>query len=132
MANNFKHRYKSSVTTESETLNSIEQEFVADGHRKLDPTIPASSTNFAVTLAFTLAKVKSLWFYSDKAVTLKTNSSGSPVDTIVLAAGIPLVWNANLGANPFSADVTSLFVTNAAVSAAEMKIRILHDDTPST
>lgn len=135
MANTYKHRHKITVTTEWETLQSVEKEYTGDGKISLRPTIPASSTNFSVTpFAFAIANVKSIWLKCNKAATLKTNDSGTPQDTIALAAGVPKVWNADMtsGENPFSADITALFVTMADTAAAELELDIILDATPST
>ena len=122
------------MTDEATTLTADVREFTGDGHIKLDPTIPASATNFAVTLAFIRAEVNSIWISAPGNLTLKTNNSGAPIDTINLLANIPKKWNLDqpIGEMMFTADVTALFVTNPAAVPVELKIRILHDITPST
>ncbi len=132
MADTFRHTFKNTVKAEEESLNSIEQSWVADAHTKINPTIPASTTNLLIDIAFTVAGLKSCWISSDKAVTIKTNDSTTPQETITIAAGIPLIWNANSGVNQFAGDVTAMYVSNADTGPAEMKIRILHDKTPAT
>ena len=59
--------------------------------------------------------------------TIKTNTT-TGVDTITLpAAGVPCSWNKSNGlTNPFSADVTHFYVTNALASTAnEVRIKVL-------
>lgn len=51
---------------------------------------------------------------------LKTNSSGSPADTITLQADKPLYWDTRIfsvegKACPLTVDVTSLFITTTAI-----------------
>lgn len=78
-------------------------------------TFPASSTNASLTLAFTKANLQSSFIVADQPCTIKTNSSGSPSETITLVAGIPhptYSWSKSSGVtNPWTTDVTTAFVT---------------------
>ena len=81
-------------------------------------------------VAFTLDRsiLKSLCLSSDVALTVKTNSSGAPTDTIALAAGQTLVWTLAtdlLAKCPITANITALYITNAAAGAAAFKLRSL-------
>jgi hypothetical protein len=84
----------------------------------IDAVIPLNTTNSPVAAAFLVADVVALYIVSDQNVTLKTNSTGSPANTIALKAGIPLVWvaAAPYQANPFTTDVTAFFITNTAAA----------------
>lgn len=74
--------------------------------------IPASTSNYAFTMAFTLANVQAYMFLADQNCVLTTNSTGSPSDTINLKAGIPFFWSrSGYAAVGFSANVTSIYVT---------------------
>jgi hypothetical protein len=75
--------------------------------------LPAASTNVSVACAFTVANVQGIILLANQNCTIKTNSSGSPANTINLIAGIPLIWLKSAGyfSNPFTVDVTSWFVT---------------------
>jgi hypothetical protein len=90
-------------------------------------TFPASSTNASLTLAFTKANLQSSYIVADQNCTIKTNSSGSPSETITLVAGIPhptYKWSKSSGVtNPWTTDVTTAFVT--CTSATTIKIGIL-------
>lgn len=79
----------------------------------IDTSLPASSSNVSVSAAWTVANTQSILLLSSQNCTIKTNSSGSPANTINLIAGIPLIWRASAGyyANPFTVDVTSWFVS---------------------
>ena len=95
----------------------------------LNEALGAMQTNVLYNIAFPQASVKSLILLSDVAATIKTNSSGSPADTIALAAGKPIVWDAaSPYACPFTADVTKFYVTNTA--AGTLKVYVLFDPTP--
>jgi hypothetical protein len=87
--------------------------------------IGSSVTDQNLTLAFTLANVQSFFFMSDQPATIKTNSTGSPDDTITLLAGIPLVWSRSSGiAQPLTHDVTTIYVTTGT-AAANLSIEVL-------
>lgn len=81
----------------------------------VDLTFAAGSTNVAAALAFVRSTTQQFYFLTDQPLTMKTNSSGSPADTFNLVAGAPFRWSRSEGyfAMPFSADVTSIFVTCA-------------------
>lgn len=63
------------------------------------------------------------------SVTIKVNSSSVPDETFTFASGAGLsVYDArcSLPANPFSADVTKLFLSNAGTTVADVDIRALY------
>ena len=97
----------------------------------LDESIPDSSTDLLVALAFDKTKIKSIYLTADQNLTLEFNSGSVPAPSISLVANIPFVWQSNDGhANPFSAaNVTALYVTNASGSAAQLQGRVLVDPT---
>jgi hypothetical protein len=78
--------------------------------------VAAAQTNLRVVYAITVANLKYLCIFADQACTIKTNSSGSPTNTIVLLAGQLIEWYpASSGEYappcPFTADVTALYIT---------------------
>jgi hypothetical protein len=74
---------------------------------------PAASSNVSLTLAFPFATLQQIILLSDKGMTLKFNSTSSPVPEIVLQPGSPFEWNSSDGyfANPFTANITQVFVS---------------------
>jgi hypothetical protein len=77
----------------------------------------SSGTDQLVALTLDISQLKSIYLVSTTAATIETNSSSAADDTITLAAGVPLVWQeSTYHANPFSADVTAIYVTNAAAT----------------
>lgn len=112
---------------------SVQDTIESDGEVNYDsvPDIPDATTNKEVDVAFALAKLKAIYLYASQDVTVKTNSTGSPDDTISLVAEKPLVWyTGGSFANPFTADVTKLYITNASGSDATVRLRALVDVTP--
>jgi hypothetical protein len=99
-----------------------------NAENNFDDTLPVAA-NTAKVWNVVRANLKSLVLFSDLGVTVKTNSSGSPTDTIVLQPGQALCWTLAtdlLAKCPFSADVTAgLFITNTAAGPAIVKIRAL-------
>jgi hypothetical protein len=101
-----------------------------DSENNLDIQIAISATNTLLNWNAVRADLKSLSISCDQAFTVKTNSSGSPTDTITLLAGQNLIWTYatdGLAKCPFSADVTTgIYVTNPSGSVvANFKIRAI-------
>ena len=104
--------------------------FSAGALQKLSESIPDASTDLLVAFNLDITQAKVIYLAADQDVTVKTNSSSVPDDTKNLLAGIPLVWHASSDhANPFNADITALYVTNASGAAAALRFYDLHDPT---
>jgi len=86
----------------------------------------ANTTNQLTTLAITKANLQLLYMVSDTAMTVKTNSSGSPQETITLTANTPYMWFTGSGiTNPLVSNVTALYVTS--VLAGTLEVRVLQN-----
>jgi hypothetical protein len=97
----------------------------------IDESIANGEVNKQVTINLPAAGLKFWAIVSDKDVTVKTNSAGSPQETWSLKAGKPLVWiNGNVGSTPIAGPITALFVTNSSGSAAALKLLAGWDPTP--
>lgn len=83
----------------------------------------AGATNELLTFTLTVANLQSIAMYADQNMTLKTNSTSSPGNTINLKAGSPLLWSKSNGyfANPLTTNVTALYVS--CTEASRLKIR---------
>ena len=89
----------------------------------VDETFPAASTNATLTLALTVANLQAVFIVCSQNCTLKTNSTSSPGNTLNLVAGIPLAWGVSSGlANPFTSNVTVVYVTCSPACRVQMKI----------
>lgn len=105
------------------------QTLTADGECNRDVSLSANSTNVEVDLDLVYTRVKVLAIECASALTIKTNSTSSPSDTLTLVGGQGLVWFYGSGfTNPLTADVTKLYLTSTA--AQDVKIRVLYDSTP--
>jgi hypothetical protein len=110
---------------------SIRDEFSGEAEKNVSISVPDSSTDYEITLAIDISEIKSIVITSDQVITLETNSGSAADDTFAITANNPLIWNVDSpAANPFSADITALFVTNASGSAATFNVRCIVDATP--
>jgi hypothetical protein len=101
------------------------------GEVNITEPLAAPVTNYLINIAVDVSELSSLLIYSDVACTIKTNSSGSPDNTITVAAGKPVVWYTGCGlACPLTVDVTKIYVTVGGSTAGTLKIRALQDATP--
>jgi hypothetical protein len=83
-----------------------------------------------LAIAFAVAKLKAIKLTSDVALTLKTNDSGSPQETISLAAGVPLDWYYGCGlAVPFAGNVTKIYATEGGIDAGTLSGWLVVDPT---
>lgn len=90
----------------------------------INKTFPASTTNSAIAIAFNASTYQSIALVASKDMTIKVNSTSSPIKTINLVAGAPFIWQRSLGyfENPFSADVTHFYVTCSAAATLKGKV----------
>lgn len=81
-------------------------------------------TNTSYSIAFSNTTLQSIFLVANKNMTIKVNSTSSPILTINLVANTPYVWDASPGywANPFSAAVTTFFVTNTVTGTLKGKV----------
>ena len=82
---------------------------------ELDLVVPASSTNYLVdTVDFPITGLQAVLFYSAVDMTVKTNSSSAPDQTITLVAGVPFFWTYGNGTDPITAAISKIYVTSTA------------------
>lgn len=121
----FNHAIIDSYTDDAGAVFSTSNKFTGQTEAAYDGTIAANATNFAIALAFPVTGLQSVCIYSDTNLTVMTNSSSSPAQTINLTANVPIEWGVGMGTNPITAAVTQLFVTNATANPAKFKVRAL-------
>lgn len=93
-----------------------------------DGTVAGTTTNHEFDFLLTAAALQACCISCDQAITIKTNSSSMPQETITLAAGQNVIWDLSFdgsGKIPFAGNVTKLFVTNSGSVAANLSIRAL-------
>lgn len=98
----------------------------ANSQQNTDLQVNANSEARA-NVSIIKADIQSLLLYCDQSITLKTNSSGSPQDTLNVQANVPYVWTVNTAsifACPFSNNVTAIFVNTAAVVNVQSNFKL--------
>lgn len=111
--------------------NSIGLTLTAGGSAQttFDVAIAANQTNFEIDCAIPVApELQAFLLVATQNMTIKTNNSGSPTDTINLVAGIPFFWIGN-GSIPLSGAITKLFVTNT--TAGTLSVRACYNSAPN-
>ena len=80
--------------------------------------IPNGTTDFEINVAITPSNLEAFGLIAEVAMTVKTNSSSTPQETINLTAGEPLLYFKDQPGStpPFSGNVTSFFITNSSGS----------------
>lgn len=101
----------------------------------VDSPCVGSGTNGGITqfsIAIDVSQVRGFWIKAAAALTLKTNSSSAPDNTLVLKAGIPYYWSSTNSYDTFklTIDVTTLFIVNASASATTCSCGYVFDATP--
>lgn len=94
--------------------------------------IPDGSTDLQVFVDVDTSQLLLLMIEATGNLTIKTNSSSTPDDTINLSSVNGIAWASDmpLATNPLSEDVTSIFVTNATGADVTLTINALMDPTP--
>lgn len=121
-------RVSVSVTYGTTTISSVVNETV-EGVTVLQEAVPDTSTDKQFVTGIDVSSAKIICLECDQDVTVKTNSSGSPQETISLIAGRPIIWQTGDSSALFAGDVTSFFVTNASGTDATFSV-IVGTDTP--
>lgn len=105
----------------------------ADAEDNRSLSIAAATTDKEVDIDIVHTRLVQAFFLSTQDLTIETNATDAAGgDTITLKANVP-VWYSTSGGtsgDPFSADVTKMYITNAGATAAQLDIRILYDSTP--
>lgn len=127
----YEHSHSQSVSVGSGSIGGGAKKYQGSGQVRIDETIANGDTDKAVNFTLDVSTLKSIVILSDRALTLETNSSSAPTNTIVLKAGVPYVWNTDsYDTCKITADVTSLFVTNGTGASARLQIDAVTDVTP--
>ena len=113
--------YVTSTVTQGTFTISNTDSYTTDQVSKIQESVATGTTNQEISLAIDISKLKAFSMQSSQAMTVKTNSSGSPQETFTLAAGTPVVF-VDGDTAIFAGDVTSLFITNASGSLATFNL----------
>jgi hypothetical protein len=113
-----------SYDDQSRTYSLVGTQISGNREIGVSQAVIAAQTNLLIPMSYLVANLKSIFILSDQNCTIKTNSSGSPQETITLVANVPFVWQYQSGVTvPFAGDVTAWYITNTP--ALNLKARIL-------
>jgi hypothetical protein len=106
----------------------LSESVTGNAEYNLDDSAVPVANNHQYNWAITRANLQSVCLYAAAAVTVYTNapSSGSPQDTIPIAAGQTLTWTLQtdlIAKCPFSGNITALYVTNASGGTVQFSVR---------
>ena len=122
----FNHSITQGYSDAAGNVKTVTTPFSGQSLEGWDGVVAAGASNAPIDADWVNANVQSLMMWSDQAVTVKTNSSSAPAQTISLVANQMLLFGVGIGlTNPFTTDVTALFVTNAGGTNANFKLRVL-------
>lgn len=122
----FQHKISIAYTDGASAVSSEVVTVTDEAQVAYEDVVAAGASNVEADIAFNFGDIKACCLVSDKDVTIKTNSSSAPDDTISLTAGKALIWYEGArGTNPFTADVTKLFLSNAGGVNANVKVHVL-------
>jgi len=123
----FTHLRSVSYSVDGAQVVNVNTTQTGTEEQNVDVEISASTTNEQLNFAITLANLKSAMLYADNPVALKTNSTGSPQETITLGPGQEIAWQTgDPGSAPFAGNVTTVFATNSSTTTpVNVKIRAL-------
>lgn len=125
-----KHTVNRAVTASSGQVAG-QKDYTGEFEQIVDVPVPASSTELEVDVNVTVAAVKSILLTCDRDLTVKTNSSSSPANTLSLKAGVPYMWDSDsYDTLKLTVNVTKFFLTLASGAAATFKMRCITDPTP--
>lgn len=98
----------------------------ANSQQNTDLLVNANS-EVRANVSIIKADIQSLLLFCDQSITLKTNSSSAPQDTLNVQANVPYVWTVNTAsifACPFSNNVSAIFVNTAAVVNVQSNFKL--------
>ena len=127
----FTATFKSQLSAAGVILGGTGASKQGSGELRVNEDFAAATVDQLVNVASIVAQQKAFGLLASVDMTIKTNNAGAPTDTINLLAGEEIVWHDGLASvfpNPFTADITDLFVTS--VLAGNLQIYILEDATP--
>lgn len=131
------HVYTMNWTGSGNAAKKFTVSAAADGEDNREVLVPAATTDLQVDLDFAFARLKAVFINvsgvaNGTVITIKTNSVATPGNTVAITAPGGVAFVAGyMGTNPFTVDVTAVFLTNPSTTdAALVAICPLYDSTP--
>jgi hypothetical protein len=119
------------VSGEGGSLDAGSKTYSGGSNPRLSEVIPAASTDLLLAFAMALGGLKLLVITATCAMTVKTNNSGAPADTLPLIANVPYIWRVDgYDTNLITTAITALYVTTAEGVTGTLSIEAIADATP--
>lgn len=127
----FTHKINRSYTGDGKTVASVVGTYTGDANESSDLIIPAGTVNKEIDIAFPHDTIQSLAFMADQAMTVLTNSTGSPGNTVQVPAAVGTMWGNDFpNASPITVDVTKLYVSNPGSVDGHFQFAVLFNSKP--
>ena len=105
--------------------------YSGEGRVSIDQPVTDGLTDLEIAMTLDVSQVTAFYMVADQDMTVETNNAGAPVDTIVLKANVPYVWNSDTyDTFLLGTDVTKLFLTNGSGTDGTFKLEAVYDATP--
>ena len=102
--------------------------FTGDNQVAISQSIAAGTVDQEILLALDVSLLKMIVIQSDVNLTIKTNSSGSPANTLNIVANTPYIWGeGDYNALLLTTDVSKIFVSVPGAAAANLQLLALVD-----
>jgi len=95
-------------------------------------TIPNGASNQLISLSgVDISQLRGVFIGSDQDVLVEFNSNAGSGGSLSLEANVPYTWQVgDVNALLITADISSVYVTNASLADATLYFYFLHDATP--
>lgn len=123
----FTHSITTGYKSDEGSITSVIKSFTGDSETGIEDNLAVGATNKHYALAVTIAQIVAMVLFASTSMTVKTNSSTTPQETINVGAGQQVVWtnDGSLGAIPFAGNLTGFYVTNNDAKVGNFKFRAL-------
>lgn len=128
MAGTLEHRVSTSVRTNAGTVSTASYTLTGDHEFNYEVEDKSIGTDTQIDCTLDVSTIQSLCIVATVDMTLETNATNAAGgDSIALLANKPVVWNTQIEdtlgtACPLTLDVTTLYLTNAAVGDFSMYV----------
>lgn len=123
--------FRKAASIEGTTLTDKQIDVTGAYRQEIPGEAIAGSGTTPFTIAIDVSAVKGFSVTATVDCTMKTNSSGSPDNTIVLRANEPYQWHTNAyDAFLLDTDVTALYFVVAGATAGTVTLAAVVDPTP--
>lgn len=124
------HNFTYNWSRNGESISNVVS-VTTDGEYNFDVSLTSEQADKQVLIVLDQSALASICISTTVDVTIETNNSATPDDTLGVNAGEPLIWTNVSGLTcPITQDVTTVYVTNEEATAGTVKFRFLQDATP--